>query len=70
MVYKLICRKHNHFVSAQMVELRSLLQMFLVLGMHNFDVCINAWEKRKDGLGINVNKNQDAKKLFKLGHAL
>ena len=37
---------------------------------YNFDVCINAWEKRKDGLGINVNKNQDAKKLFKLGHAL
>jgi hypothetical protein len=44
--------------------------VFRVLGIYNFDVCINAWEKRKDGLGINVNKNQDAKKLFKLGHAL
>ena len=49
-----------------MVELSIL---FIVLGMYNFDVCINAWEK-KDGLGINVNKNQDGKKLFKLGHAL
>ena len=36
LLYKLICRKPAHFLSAQMAFVRTFFQMFIVLGMYNF----------------------------------
>ena len=36
LLYKLICRKPAHFLSAQMAFVRTFSQMFIVLGMYNF----------------------------------
>ena len=35
-MYKLICQKPAHFLSAQMALLSSFLEVFIVLGMYNF----------------------------------
>ena len=40
-MYKLICQKSAHFLSAQMVLLDSFLQMFIVLWMYNFGFAID-----------------------------
>ena len=37
-MYKLICQKPAHLLSAQIAVLSSFLQMFVVLGMYNFEV--------------------------------
>ena len=36
-MYRLICQKPAHFLSAQMASVVSFFQMFIVLGMYNFD---------------------------------
>ena len=49
-MYKLIFQKAAHFLSAQMAELSTFLQIFIVLGIYNFDpfldlvlsICITA----------------------------
>jgi hypothetical protein len=35
-MYRLICQKPAHFFSAQMALVSIFLQMFIVLGIHNF----------------------------------
>ena len=35
-MYRLICQKQAHFLSAQMALLSAFFQMFIVLGMYNF----------------------------------
>ena len=37
LIYRLICQKPALFLSAQMVLVSSFYQMFIVLGMYNFD---------------------------------
>ena len=37
-MYRLICQKAAHFLSAQMALLSSFFQMFKVLGMYNFSL--------------------------------
>ena len=36
MLYRLICQKPAHFLSAQMALVNTFFQMFIVLGMYNF----------------------------------
>ena len=36
-MYRLICQKPAHFLSAQMALVSTFFQMFIVLGMYNFD---------------------------------
>ena len=35
-MYRLICQKPAHFLSAQMALVSTFFQMFIVLGMYNF----------------------------------
>jgi glutathione S-transferase len=36
-MYRLICQKPAHFLSAQMALVSTFFQMFIVLGMYNFE---------------------------------
>ena len=36
MIYKLVCQKSAHYLSAQMAVISSFLQVFIVLRMYNF----------------------------------
>ena len=40
-MYKLICQKPAHFLLAQMTVLSSFFQVFIVLGMYNFESKFN-----------------------------
>ena len=37
LMYRLICQKLSHFLSAQMALVSNFFQMIIVLGMYNFD---------------------------------
>ena len=37
-MYRLICKNPAHFLYAQMALVGTFFQMFIVLGMYNFDV--------------------------------
>ena len=37
-MYRLICQKSAHFLSAQMALVSTFFQMFIVLGMYNFAI--------------------------------
>ena len=39
-MYRLICQKPAHFLSAQMALVSTFFQMFIVLGMYNFDLLV------------------------------
>ena len=36
LMYRLICQKPAHFLSAQMALMSTFFQMYIVLGMYNF----------------------------------
>ena len=44
-MYRLICPKPAHFLSAQMALVSTFFQMFIVLGMYNFEHVIK-WKRR------------------------
>ena len=41
LMYRLICQKPTHFLSAQMALVSTFFQMFIVLGMYNFAQILN-----------------------------
>ena len=41
LMYRLICQKPAHFLSAPMALVSTFFQMIIVLGMYNFDGCVN-----------------------------
>ena len=43
-MYRLICQKPAHFLSAQMALVSTFFQMFIVLGMYNFGLPIPKME--------------------------
>ena len=42
-MYRLICQKPAHFLSAQMALVSTVFQMFIVLGMYNFVANTGLW---------------------------
>jgi hypothetical protein len=47
-MYRLICQKPAYFLSAQMALLSTFFQMFIVLGMYNFDATENNYVKKEE----------------------
>ena len=43
-MYKVMCQKPAHFLSAQMAVLSSFLQVFILLGMYNFSL-LHCWQR-------------------------
>ena len=52
-MYRLICQKPAHFLSAQMALVSTFFQMFIVLGMYNFakghKKARFQWDKQEEG---------------------
>jgi hypothetical protein len=48
MMYRLICQKPAHFLCAQMALVSTFFQMFIVIGMYNFDVYISIVRDQRD----------------------
>ena len=53
-MYRLICQKPAHFLSAKMALVSTFFQMFIVLGMYNFDIRENHDLCTLIGWGINL----------------
>ena len=45
-MYKLICQKPARFLYAQMAVLSSFLQVFILLGMYNFDAATTLFQAK------------------------
>ena len=54
LMYKLICQKPGHVLSAQMTGLSCFFQVFRVLGMHNFAVLLN-WSTIEKGASFSLH---------------
>ena len=46
-MYRLICQKQVHFLSTQMALVSTFFQMFIVLGMYNFEQPASEGKLRK-----------------------
>ena len=46
LIYRLICQKPAHFLSAQMSLVSTFFQMFIVFGMHNFEVAFDIYSSK------------------------
>ena len=55
-MFRLICKKPAHFLSAQMALVIAFFQMFIVLGMYNFGAHYNASRNPNTYLFIFLTK--------------
>ena len=59
-MYRLICQKPANFLSAQVALVSTFFQMFIVLGMYNFDNRYNSPDRQKNKKkGGGRNRNYD-----------
>ena len=54
-MYRLFCQKLAHFLSAQMALVSTFFQMFIVLGMYNFDKEAKSMRARWWGSSLVIN---------------
>ena len=71
-MYRLICQKPARFVSAQMALVSTFFQMFLVLGMYNYDpnLKIESWMDSNTYTTVLQQQHQQRQQQQPPGHAV